>query len=149
MSRSGYTDEMDNSWDHIMWRGAVASSLRGKRGQSFLKEMLAALDTLPMKRLVANKLAAPDLIACSHWGLFEAESVCAIGSVGKARGINMADLNPENYTAVAGEFGIAQTMAREIAFINDEAGLYKETPEQRFARVRAWIESEIREAPRT
>jgi hypothetical protein len=146
MSRSGYTDDYDDQWSHIMWRGAVKSAMKGKRGQAFLKEMLAALDALPVKRLVANELASPDLIPCSHWGLFEAESVCAIGAVGKARGINMHDLDPDDYESVAGTFGIATSMAQEIVYENDEMGGYRETPEQRFQRVRGWIESEIRAA---
>lgn len=51
MSRSGYSDECDD-WQLIMWRGAVASSMRGRRGQAFLKETLAALDALPEKKLI-------------------------------------------------------------------------------------------------
>lgn len=46
MSRSGYSDDIDN-WDLIKWRGQVASAIRGKRGQLFLRELLAALDALP------------------------------------------------------------------------------------------------------
>jgi len=47
MSRSGYSDDCDDQWSLICWRGAVKSAIRGKRGQAFLKEMLAALDALP------------------------------------------------------------------------------------------------------
>lgn len=147
MSRSGYSDDLDDRWQFIMWRGTVASAIRGKRGQAFLKEMLAAMDALPVKRLVANELAAPDLIPCSHWGLFEAESVCAIGSVGKARGIDMSKLDPDDSATVAGTFGIAGPMAQEIVWINDEAGPWKETPERRFERVRAWIVHHIKADP--
>lgn len=144
MSRSGYVEESEEQWQFAMWRGTVASTIRSKRGQAFLKEMLAAMDAMPAKRLVANELAAPDLVPCSHWGLFEAESVCAMGAVGKARGIDMSKIDPEDYSTVAGEFGIAEPMAQEIVWMNDEAGPWKETPEQRFIRVRTWIESEIR-----
>jgi len=143
MSRSGYIDDYDDQWAHIMWRGAVASAMKGKRGQSFLKEMLTALDALPVKRLVANELETPDLIPCSHWGMFEASSVCAIGAVGKARGIDMSNLDPDDYDSVSGRFGIAQAMAQEIVYVNDEWGSYRETQEARFARVRKWVESKI------
>ena len=44
MSRSGYIDDMDDRWAAIMWRGAVKSAIKGKRGKAFFKEMLAALD---------------------------------------------------------------------------------------------------------
>ena len=82
-----------------MWRGRVASSIRGKRGQAFLKEMLAALDAMPEKKLIANEL--------EHNGC-----VCAIGSVGKARGVDMTDLDPENYERVAATFDIASPLAQ-------------------------------------
>lgn len=45
MSRSGYCDDGDyGQWEMIMWRGAVTSAFRGKRGQAFLKEMLDSRD---------------------------------------------------------------------------------------------------------
>ena len=50
MTRSGYDDCGDYSdWEIIQFRGAVASAIRGKRGQAFLKNMLVALDELPEK----------------------------------------------------------------------------------------------------
>ena len=55
MSRSGYSDE-GSSWDTIRWRGAVAAALRGKRGQQVLAEILAALDAMPEKELIAEAL---------------------------------------------------------------------------------------------
>jgi hypothetical protein len=140
MSRSGYSEGWDfDSWTYIRWRGAVASALRGKRGQLFLMEMLAALDAMPIKRLITHDLVAPDLIPISHWGMQEVESVCAIGAVGKRRGVDMYELDPEDYHSVAGEFGIATVMAQEIEWINDDCGNYEETPEERYARVRRWV----------
>jgi hypothetical protein len=47
MSRSGYSDD-HSEWDLIRWRGAVASAIRGKRGQAFLRELLVALDAMPV-----------------------------------------------------------------------------------------------------
>lgn len=131
MSRSGYSDDCDNDWQAIMWRGAVASALRGKRGQSFLKEMLAALDAMPEKKLIAHELE-------------QEGAVCAIGAVGKNRGIDMSELDPEDYQGVANKFGISRALAQEIVFMNDEASYTAETPERRFERMREWVESEIR-----
>lgn len=142
MSRSGYNDDFDG-WSLICWRGAVASAIKGKRGQLFLLEMLAALDALPLKRLVANELETSDLIPCSHWGMFETESVCAIGAVGKRRGIDMSEIDPNDPPQVAGAFGIAQAMAQEIVYVNDEWSGRRETPEARFIRVREWVASQI------
>lgn len=135
MSRSGYSDDFDGeNWSLICWRGAVASAIKGKRGQSFLNEMLAAMDAMPDKRLVA-------------WELEKGGEVCAIGSVGKARGVDMSKLDPEDRESVAGAFGISPALAAEIVWTNDEAGPYKETPEERFLRVRAWVAKQIKEPP--
>lgn len=143
MSRSGYSDDSDEQWHFALWRGTVASTIRSKRGQAFLREMLASLDSLPIKRLVANELEVTDLIPCSHWGLFEAQSVCAIGAVGRQRGVDMSHLDPDDYDTIAGKFGISSPMAQEIVWINDEAGSLRETPEDRFLRVRGWVAGKI------
>lgn len=132
MSRSGYSEDWDDNTGWL-YRGAVKRALQGRRGQAFLKEMLTALDALPVKELVA-------------WELEKDGSVCAIGAVGKARGIDMAKLNPEDADTVSGTFGIAPAMAREIAYENDEANYKPETPAERYQRVRLWIESEIKPA---
>lgn len=164
MSRSGYCDDIDDVLAHGRWRGMVASAIRGKRGQAFLKEMLAAMDAMPIKRLIADDLEASDAVSCSHWGMFETDSVCAIGAVGKARGVDMSKLDPEDYDTVAGTFGITSVLAQEIVFMNDEAhywatddqGYFKKdasgknyriTPEERFQKMRQWIESQIRKEP--
>lgn len=146
MSRSGYVDDCDDDLQFGRWRGVVASSIRGRRGQKLLKEMLAALDAMPIKRLVANELEAPDLVSFSHWGPIEAPGVCAIGAVGKARGVDMTNLDPDDYSSVAGAFDIAEPLAQEIVWMNDEAGPWRETPEQRFIRMREWVASQIKDA---
>lgn len=130
MSRSNYSDDGDDGWRLIMWRGAVASAIRGARGQGFLREMRAALDALPEHKLVAGAIE-------------ERGAVCAMGAVGKARGINMAEVDPEDDQSVSRLFGIANALAREIAFENDEAVYWTETPEQRWLRMRAWVEQQI------
>ena len=138
MSRSGYTEDCDNNWDLIMWRGAVASAIRGKRGQSFLKEMLAAIDAMPVKALVKGELHVKDEYA--------GDMVCAIGAVGRARGLDMTDLDPEEKEKVAAVFKISPALAAEIVYMNDEYIGYwaRETPEQRFVRMRSWIVDQIR-----
>lgn len=132
MSRSGYSDNLEN-WDLIRWRGAVASSIRGTRGQAFLREMLAEMDALPLPRLVAHSLE-------------RGADVCAIGTVGRARGMDLGALEPEEVQHVAQAFGVAWALAAEIQFINDEGTYRPETPEQRFGRVRVWVVSQIQEA---
>ena len=133
MSRLGYSDDCDDQWGLIRWRGAVASAIRGKRGQAFLREMLAALDALPEKRLIENDL--------EHGG-----EVCALGAVGKARGTPMANIDPEDQESVAAALSLPLTLACEIMFINDEAW-NKERPEHRYIRVRKWVESKLADNP--
>jgi hypothetical protein len=133
LSRSGYNDDWPEDNAAYLYRGAVASALRGKRGQRFLKEMLAALDAMPEKALIAEELE------------YDGE-VCALGAVGKARGVDMSKMSADDYSTVAGKFGIAEAMAREIVYMNDKDAWSNETPEQRWSRMRAWIAGEIRDA---
>lgn len=135
MSRSGYMDDWDgDDWQAALCLGRVARAMKGKRGQAFLKEMLAALDAMPEKQLITNELETTE------------GAVCAIGSVGKARGVDMTKLDPEDPDGVAAAFGIAPSMAREIVYMNDEGGDYEETPEARFIRLRSWVARQIRAA---
>lgn len=135
MSRSGYCDDMEDQWQHIMWRGTIASATRGKRGQAFFRDLLAALDALPEKKLIPNELETRD--GC----------VCALGALGKARGVDLHEVDPEDSERVAGIFNIADPLAREVVWVNDEAGAWKETPEARFIRVRAWASRQIKTDP--
>ena len=108
MSRSGYCDDIDDPWRLIMWRGAVSSAIRGSRGQAFLRELIAALEAMPEKRLASESLVTAD-------GEF-----CTLGVVGAARGMDMSALDPEDWDQVAKAFGLAPAMVREIVFENDE-----------------------------
>lgn len=130
MSRSGYMDDID-PWDLIRWRGQVASCIKGKRGQAFLLEMWRAMQALP-----AHKLTRDELV--EHDG-----TVCALGSVGKARGLDMSNLDIEDYDAIAAAFGIPHQLAQEIMFMNDEMYYYA-TPEERFEKMSKWIEANLR-----
>jgi hypothetical protein len=131
MSRSGYSDGCDG-WDLIRWRGAVKQAIHGKRGQQFLREMLTALDALPEKRLISDLLE-------------DGGEVCAIGSVGVKRGVDLKKLDPENPDGIAAAFGISAALVQEIEFINDDDFDYgrKTTPEQRFQAVRAWVVEQL------
>jgi hypothetical protein len=67
--------------------------------------------------------------------------------VGAARGINLEALDPDEPELVGKAFNIATQLAREIVFVNDEAGWYGETPERRWDRVREWVVSQIKVTP--
>lgn len=108
MSRSGYSDDYDDEGRGGLWRGAVASALKGKRGQAALRELLVALDAMPAKELASESLVTEE-------GAF-----CTLGVLGHARGIDMTPIDPEDYDAVAKAFGIAPAAVREIVYLNDE-----------------------------
>ena len=133
MSRSGYSDDIDDQWAHIRWRGAVSSALRGAKGQAFLKELDAALDALPEKKLVANELEGD--------GCF-----CALGAVGKVRGIDLAKIDTYDHESLSKTFGIAPAMAQEIMWINDEAATWRgeDQDAQRWQEVKNWIKEETK-----
>lgn len=109
MSRHGYVDDGDFDDNLAMgrWRGTVTRTIRGKRGQAFLRELLAALDAMPVKELVAGELEAD---GCR----------CALGVVGAARGKDLSRIDTEDWEQLAREFGISETLAREIMWNNDE-----------------------------
>lgn len=133
MSRSGYNEDYDDDqWSMIMYRGRVASATRGKRGQALFRDILTAMNGMPVKRLIAHELE-------------EKGAVCAIGAAGKLRGVDMAKLDPEDAESVAVKFNVADCLAREIVWENDECGRRKETPEERYARMRRWIRSQIKD----
>ena len=129
MSRSGYSDDCDG-WDLIRWRGAVTSAIRGKRGQALLVELRDAMDAMPVKELIAHELIAEG-------------GFCSLGVVGQARGIPLKEIHPEDIATVARLFDIAKPLAKEIVFMNDEAW-YDETPQKRWARMRQWVEQNIK-----
>jgi hypothetical protein len=101
-----------------------------------LRDLLAALDGMPEKALVAQELETLD------------GAVCALGALGKVRQLNMQDVDPEDYDAVASLFGVAHQLAQEIVYLNDEGGFHNETPEFRWQRMRTWVASNIRD-PKT
>lgn len=133
MSRSGYSDDCDG-WALIRWRGAVESALRGKRGQAFLRELRDALDAMPVKELISGELEAN---GCH----------CALGVVGASRGIDMTTIDPYERHIVAERFDVAEAMAAEIMYINDESGYGPDAPAKRWKAVRNWVEQNIVEQP--
>jgi|SRR5580698_4917971 hypothetical protein len=142
MSRSGYTDDGDNL---AMWRGMVASATRGRRGQRFFRDLVGALDEMPNKRLIAKELRRED------------EEVCAIGALGVARGVDLSKIDPECPDQVAPAFDIAECLAQEVVYMNDESfdchwdkrtgKSIQYTPEERWQKMREWAAKQIRVTP--
>ena len=80
--------------------------------------------------------------------------VCALGALGKMRGIDMSQLDPEDPDRVAAAFGVATPLAQEIVYVNDEHYDSKWddatkrcvdiSPEERWTRMREWVAKQIR-----
>lgn len=137
MSRSGYHDDWDgDDWQTALAMGAVASAMRGKRGQRLFSDLVEALDAMPVKRLITDDLVREDSTGF--------ENVCALGAVGKRRGLDMKPIDPLDPHQVAAAFDISPTLAREVVYENDEGAWGRETPEQRWFRVRNWALSKIK-----
>ena len=133
MSRSGFSDDYDgDNPSYLLWPSIIRRSIKGKRGQAFLTALRDALEAMPDKRLIAGELEADG-------------AVCAIGSLGKARGVDMKQLDPEDSKAVGKAFNIAPALAREIVFENDDDFSMRpnETPEQRYTRMLDWVRQHI------
>lgn len=148
MSRSGYTDDYcdDDPLAYGRWRAQVKSSIRGKRGQSFLRELADAMDAMPVKELITSELINSDG-AC-----------CTIGVVCKSRGLDVSNVDVEEPEQVGGLVGITRQLAAEIEYENDECGFAteikdgkwtgrNETPEERWQRMRKWVNSNIIKTP--
>lgn len=113
----------------------MASAIRGRRGQAFLRELIEALDAMPEKRLISGELRKDG-------------EVCAMGSVGIKRGIKLEALNTHDYDGIADTFGIAHQLVQEIEWENDEGGPWTgETPEERWKRIREWAVAHLKKDP--
>lgn len=130
MRRSGYGEECDSEWAAIRWRGQVASAIRGKRGQAFLRELIGALDAMPDKRLIAHDLR-------------QGSYVCALGAIGAKRGVELERLDPSDHDTLSNVFGIARQLVQEIEWMNDDAYAFS-TPEDRWKNMRAWAAKNMR-----
>ncbi|MEY2151152.1 hypothetical protein AB7849_09555 [Rhodanobacter sp. 115] len=77
---------------------------------------------------------------------------CTLGVLGAARGIDMAGFDDSDYldtTEVGEAFGIAEAMAREIMFLNDEAYSWEcrqaaDPDARRWELMREWVGNHIK-----
>lgn len=166
MSRITYNEDGE-MWAMIRWAGAAKQAINGKRGQSVLREIEAALLAMPHKRLAYHDL-------CSPTG-----DVCIIGALAQARGFGRLDLeiaqdrydmgrradvrwrngkfNPDavlpepepgvdsTWDWAEKHLGITHTLAWELVEKNDEAyGGRAVTPEERYEGVLAWVRKHLK-----
>lgn len=136
MSRSGYNEDFGSDGDYplALYRGTVERAAKGKRGQRFFRDLINALDAMPEKRLIKNSLV-------------EADGVCALGAVAQKRSIDVSAIDTEDYEhhqQLSGMLDIAWQLVAEVEYMNDEMWqIGRETPEQRWERMRHWAESNL------
>lgn len=161
MSRSGlYEYDGDDPLTYGRWRAQVKSAINGKRGQAFLTDLLAALDALPEKRLIAGDLVfdgspefpfpaqhedvivGGDELVTGRGERVRVGEVCALGALGLSRGLDMRKFHQGDPEFIADALDVAHQLASEVIWENDEnCGTL--TPEQRFTHMRAWVASKI------
>lgn len=132
MGRSGYTEDCDGP---ELWRGIVANAMKGRRTQRFLRELRDTLDAMAVKELVQSE----DGELVDQDG-----ACCTLGAVALARGWPDAkEIDSAEHDHLADRLDIARTVVREIEWENDESWS-RETPAQRWTRMRRWVEAQIR-----
>lgn len=131
MTSSDYIVGDDNAnLAYGRYRGAVAGAIRGKRGQAFLKEMVAALDAMDDKRLCTSSLLA------------QSGDVCALGAVARSRGMDIPAVDWPPIYEYGPLFGIAEALADEVIYWDHEV-YGRCTQDERWLRMRAWAQKHI------
>jgi hypothetical protein len=131
--RINWCDEERFPGQFDLWQENCERSLRGKQGQEELRQLRAALLALPEKRLIHELLED------------EAGGVCAIGAYGKYKGLDLSQFDVDSNTdevGIAG--GMPALVAWKVVEMNDLEFNRSITPEQRYERMLAWIESKLR-----
>ncbi len=135
MSRSGYSDDYECDVPLEFYRQAVHRATTGYRGQHLLRKLRDALDAMPTKRLIADAIKDTS------------GDVCALGALDpNAPAYDQDEYGWDHSADLAKHFNIAHALAAEIVYMNDDAGSWRhrdETPEQRWVRMRAWVDEQI------
>jgi hypothetical protein len=139
--RIGYSEDEDYPGQFELWQANCRRSLKGRAGQSALRELEAALVALPEKRLIAHKLVSAD------------GEVCAIGALARYKG---RDLVAETRSQLA-EIGIDHfddeiegggemevTCEGPYRWPAEKPKTWVDiTPESRYKRVLEWVRRQL------
>jgi len=141
---------------HWLWEGNLQRHFSGRAGQAKLRELRDALLELPEKRLIETRLAD------------EKGNVCALGALSLKHRVDAGEpreqvlemlarrIRPderwgdidgwdaeEATRAEAEAVGCKLPFITTVAWENDFGPSMKETPEERYSRVLAWVEKRI------
>lgn len=131
MGRHGYNEDCyDDDLQLGRWRGIIASATRGKRGQRFFLELIEAFDAMPVKELVKGDLET------------EEGAVCALGALGKHKGVNVKAIDTEDWATLGKVLDVAGPLTQEVMYENDEMGR-SATPADRWRYMRAWAVAQL------
>lgn len=158
--RLNYSEDEDFPGQFWLWQANCRRSLQSRAGQRELRELEAALLELPEKRLIHGALQD------EHGG------VCAIACYAKRKGVDLSKFDQEYDSPEVGEAaGMPRLVAWKIVSLNDieiedhyemcegpntqpasydtyRHGVWTRfewTPEERYAKVLAWVRSSISE----
>jgi hypothetical protein len=131
VSRSGYSDDYDDPLQVGRWRAIVASATRGKRGQLFFRDLVTALDSMPAKSLASSALETKE------------GAVCALGALGRHRGVDLRNLDTYDWDQLGETFNVARQLTQEVMYENDESWIHDVTGEKRWKHVRDWAAKQI------
>jgi hypothetical protein len=157
---------MSRSWDYdgdytldALYAANRQRALDGKRGQTKLRELLAALDAMPVKELGDSEISYEGRTCVL--GAYAAHKL--VQDKGLAWPVAVAALGVEYVETLDGDsedlgvsLGMTRTMANHIAFQNDEGLHWYRDPEtlqlrsvvspaDRWVAMRQWIASKIKE----
>jgi hypothetical protein len=141
MSRHGYSDDYgyDDNTIHL-YRGAVERAIAGKRGQTLLRDLIEALEAMPEKKLAHGQVPGTDEDD-EEYALVHEGGCCALGALGLARGMDTSKIRAHAPHNVARAFDIAQSMAAEIEYVNDD--MAPSDPEKRWQYVYEWAKRNL------
>jgi hypothetical protein len=155
----------DGAWDEsgdlpgIFWEIDLQRALTSGRGQRILREIEAALLTMPEHKLIAD-----EIVELGEWDeevdrQIPTGAVCAVGAYavyratqgGKTREQALLDLAKDwggerdcwQTEQLGRRVGLARTVAWELACVNDETFGHL-TPDGRHAAVLAWVRDRIK-----
>jgi len=149
---SDYDEQFPGQW--WLWEANLQRNFSGKAGQRSLRELRDALLALPEKKLIETRLAD------------EHGHVCALGALAVQQRVARGEPRDKVLAAMAAESaaddgyvdtweaeqqtlaeakacGVKVPMAVTVAWENDFGPSSKETPEERYVRVLAWVEKRI------
>lgn len=149
--RVNYSEDEDFPGQFELWQANCQRSLKGKAGQAALRELETALLALPEKRLIADKLQAPD------------GEVCALGALGRFKGVEVPISTDNNYNdddclerleqeeaviQFGVDLGVPYMVSVAIVERNDGGSYFDDTPEGRYTAMLTWVQRQLVEGER-